>query len=207
MLKKISMAIVVMALYTGCVPNELSVNSTNKSSTKTDKNSWADDTNVDDKEDTNSDNSIDESSTEKPIKRIPFPQSEYRYLAKTGNGTIKGKVYLLDVYEKAILGKNTRLYLNPITSYSKQWYKESYLSSRKMEKADEKLFNYLKFTSSNSEGIFAFYGVPSGSYYLVGAVSCKDECGYDESVNVRLATEVRVNGDEVVESDLSRKVE
>ncbi len=203
MLKKTAIAIVIIALYTGCVPNDLSVHPT--PSNKTDKNSWANDTNVDDTEDT--DNNIDESGDKKPIKRIVFPKSEYHYLAKTGKGTIQGKIYITDAYEQAILGKNTRLYLNPITSYSKQWYKESYLSKRKMEQPDKRLFNYLKFTSSNNKGIFAFYGVPSGSYYLVGTVACKEQCGYDESVNIRLATEITIKGNEVVDRDLSKKVE
>ncbi len=210
MLQKIAITIVMIVLYTGCVPNDLSITPDKKTTTKKDKNLWADDTNIDDvtKSDNNSiDNSIDESGDKKPIKRIPFPQSEYHYLAKIGKGTIKGKIYLIDTYEQAILGKNTRLYLNPITSYSKQWYKESYLSRRKMESADKRLFNYLKFTSSNKNGIFAFYGVPSGRYYLVGTVACKEECGYDESVNIRLATEITIRPNQVVNRDLSKKVE
>ena len=204
MFKKTAITIAILILYTGCVPNDLAITPSD-TKTKKDKNSWADSTNVDDTQD--NDNSIDEKSSEAPIKRIPFPQSEYHYLAKTGKATIKGKVYLVDAYEQAILGKNTRLYLNPITSYSKQWYKQSYLSRKKMQKADKRLFNYLKFTSSNKDGLFAFYGVPSGSYYLVGTVPCKEQCGYDEAVSIRVATEVTVRDNEVVERDLSKKID
>lgn len=202
MFKKTAITIAILILYTGCVPNDLAITPSD-TKTKKDKNSWADSTNVD----SSSDNDSSTKSSNEPIKRIPFPQSEYHYLAKKGKATIKGKVYLVDAYEQAILGKNTRLYLNPITSYSKQWYKQSYLKRKRMDKADKRLFNYLKFTSSNKNGLFAFYDVPIGSYYLVGTVPCKEQCGYDETVSIRVATEVTVRANEVVERDLSKKID
>jgi hypothetical protein len=105
------------------------------------------------------------------------------------------------------MGAGTRLYLNPATSYSDQWFHESYLGGYKMEKADSRLFNYLRFTAANSDGKFAFYGVPSGSYYLIGTVKCGTECGYDTPKNIRIAKKVSVVGNQIVEKDLSRMVD
>jgi len=141
------------------------------------------------------------------IPRIDFPVEEYSRLSKSGNGTIKGVIYLSDAYGKKIYGKQTRLYLNPVTSYSKQWYQESYIGGYKMEKADKRLFNYLKFTASNTEGKFAFYGVPSGTYYVIGMVKCGKACGYDTPRNIRIAKEVSVQGSEVVDVDLGRMID
>ena len=141
------------------------------------------------------------------IPRIEFPQEEYSRLAKTGSGTIKGVIYVSDAYGKKIYGKQTRLYLNPVTSYSKQWYQESYIGGYKMEKADKRLFNYLKFTASNTQGKFAFYGVPSGTYYVIGMVKCGKECGYSSPRNIRIAKEVSVRGSEVVHVDLGRMID
>jgi len=138
------------------------------------------------------------------MERISFPVSEYSSLARRGKGTIRGIIYLKDAYGKAILGRSTRLYLNPITSYSKQWYNESYLDGYKMQKADSRLFNYLRFTASDNEGKFAFYGVPSGRYYLIGTVKCGSECGYSVTKNVRIASEIRISGNQVVEKRLTR---
>ncbi len=135
------------------------------------------------------------------IKRIPFPDDEYSQLPTTGNSTIKG-VIAITYNGRQILGRQTRLYLNPVTSYSNQWYRESYLGGHKMGKSDPRLFNYLKFTASNSNGQFAFYGVPKGSYYLVGTVQCS-ECG---GRNVRIARRVTVNGSNTVSIDLSKSL-
>jgi len=136
------------------------------------------------------------------IPRIPFPMDEYVRLARVGKGTVKGQIYITDGYEKKVVGKATRLYLNPKTSYSDQWYRESYIGGQKMQKADDRLFNYLRFTSSDANGNFAFYGVPSGSYYLIGTVRCGMECGYDTPKSIRIATLVKVKGNQVVQKDL-----
>ena len=141
---------------------------------------------------------------EEKMARIEFPTSEYYALARTGKGTIKGTIYITDSYGSRVLGSGTRLYLNPITSYSKQWYIESYLGGNRMEKADTRLFNYLRFTAADSQGKFAFYGVPSGSYYLIGTVKCAQECGYESEKSIRIATRVAIRGNQVITKDLTR---
>ena len=144
----------------------------------------------------------DLSAEPQKVARIPSPVKEYARLPRSGKGTIKGSIYLSDGYDLKIPGKDTRLYLNPKTSYSDQWYEESYIGGRKMAKADDRLFNYLRFTSSDANGNFAFYGVPSGTYYLIGTVKCGSECGYERPKNIRIATQVRVVGNQIVSKDL-----
>ncbi len=141
------------------------------------------------------------------VQRIPFPIAEYQSLQRTGKGTINGYIFVEDSYGKKIYGKNSKLYLNPITSYSKQWYQESYIKGKKMSKADAKLFNYVKFTASGEDGRFAFYGVPTGGYYITGSVVCGFECGYDTPKNIRIATEVFLHGNEIVNQDINKRVQ
>ncbi|TNF45194.1 MAG: carboxypeptidase regulatory-like domain-containing protein [Epsilonproteobacteria bacterium] len=207
MFKIVTMAIISlmsMSLFTGCVQPDLHPNKN--------KGFWgdfssADDVNMSDDNLTESEMMISEDDEENRLERIEFPVSEYTRLARTGKGTVRGKIYVTDAYDRPVVGENTRLYLNPLTSYSEQWYEESYLGGYKMQKADSRLFNYLKFTASDKNGKFAFYGVPSGSYYLIGTVKCGEECGYDSMKNIRIATKVTVRGNQVVKQDLTRMVE
>ena len=141
------------------------------------------------------------------MQRIAFPAGEYSALAHTGKGTVQGHIYLQDAYGKKIYGAKTRLYLNPVTSYSRQWYEQSYINGYKLGKADPRLFNYLKFTASDDTGSFAFYGVPSGRYYLIGTVTCGVECGYPNNKNIRIATEIFISGNQVLDQDLSRGIQ
>jgi len=179
-------------------------------------NVWADDTNINDVyiDDLDENNMTTESQTAiveeniaHEVKRIPFPSGEYRRLARLGKGTVKGSIYIQDYNGNKIPGRGTRLYLNPATSYSNQWYRESYIGGQKMEKADARLFNYLRFTASDNEGKFAFYGVPTGSYYLIGTVKCGTECGYDSPKSIRIAKRISIQGSQVLEANLSQSVE
>jgi len=140
------------------------------------------------------------------VQRIPFPEAEYSSLARTGNGRVMGSIYLITPSGKKVYGKQTRLYLNPVTSYSTQWYEKSYLGGAKMSKVDSRLFNYLKFTTSDNSGKFEFLNVPSGSYYLIGVVKCGAECGYDRAKNIRIAKKISVFGNSVKSVDLSKKL-
>ncbi len=215
------MAVFIGSLFilSGCVSNDYGLpqkSGSSRSSTSS-LNPWAEQTSTDEGENidisdldeniTESELGMTEEVAEKKLKRIPFPTAEYNRYAGTGKGTIKGAIYVKNPYGEKVFGSGTRLYLNPVTSYSNQWYTESYIGGKKMQKADSRLFNYLKFTASDSNGTFAFYGVPSGSYYLIGTVECGTKCGFDTSKSIRIATRVSVSGNNVVEQDLSRFVD
>ena len=140
------------------------------------------------------------------MDRMPFPLDEYRSLKKIGRSTVSGRVYITNsMNDKEIIGKGLKLYLNPVTSYSTQWYNESYLSGYKMSKVDKRLYNYLKFSSSNSNGKFDFFGVPKGKYYLIGSMMCGEECGLSSTEKIRLVKEIYV-GSGVTKIDLTKRV-
>jgi len=92
--------------------------------------------------------------------RMEFPIDEYRSLPSAGTGTISGRV---SCGEK---GKHYRMYLNPITSYSEEWYQTSFIEGNKLSPANQRLFEYLRFSTSTKKGVFNFYGVPPGEFYL-----------------------------------------
>jgi len=140
------------------------------------------------------------------VQRIAFPEAEYASIARQGSGRVVGHIYLTGATGSKIYGKQTRLYLNPVTSYSTQWFNKSYLGGAKMSKVDSRLFNYLKFTTSDSNGKFEFLNVPSGSYYLIGVVKCGAACGYDRVKNIRIAKKISVFGSNIKSVDLTKEV-
>ena len=127
------------------------------------------------------------------MERMPFPVDEYRHLSKRGSSTVSGKIYLENSHtSEKVTRDKIKLWLNPVTSYSRQWYEESYLGGYKLSKSDKRLYNYLKFTYSNGSGEFNFFGVPRGDYYLTGEITCSQECGFNESKSIRLVKEISV---------------
>ena len=140
------------------------------------------------------------------IERMPFPAEEYKYVKKRGRSTVSGMIYLENSYNsQKVPGQKIKLWLNPVTTYSRQWYQESYLGGYRLSKTDSRIYNYLKFTYSNESGKFNFFGVPSGDYYLVGTMSCGEECGFSQSKSIRLVREISV-GRGVTNVDLTKPV-
>jgi len=136
-----------------------------------------------------------ENRPKRVVKRIPFPQEEYRNLPKFGENEVSGRIYLIDsTTGEEIVKGNLKLYLNPVTSYSRQWYEESYLNGNKMTPPDKRLFNYLRFTISDSSGNFSFFGVPAGSYYLGAKIECDEGCGSSSQKVIRVVKEIYVDG-------------
>ncbi len=144
--------------------------------------------------------------TQEIVTRIPFPIDEYKKLHKSGNSTVRGTLYVVNAQGERIVGKRTRLYLNPVTSYSKQWYQESYLGGKRLGKADSRLFNYLKFSTSDKNGHFSFDNVPAGRYYLIGVVRCSKACGYNTPHSIRVAKEISVGKKDLVLTDLNKQL-
>ena len=154
---------------------------------------------------TSTTNNVDRLNGE-TMDRISFPLGEYRSLKKIGRSTVSGKVYIINsMTDKEVVGSGLKLYLNPVTSYSTQWYNESYLSGYKMSKVDKRLYNYLKFSSSNNNGKFDFFGVAKGKYYLIGSMMCGEECGLGSREKIRLVKEIYVSGG-VTKIDLTKRV-
>ena len=141
------------------------------------------------------------------VKRIAFPSKEYRKIKSLGKGTVSGSVFVKTSKSKKPKAR-IRLYLNPVTSYSKQWYREAYLQNLPMKSADKRIFKYLKFTTSSSRGKFNFYGVPNGDYYIVANISCGKECGYKKTHWFKVAKQISVVDGEntILDVDLSLRV-
>jgi len=194
--------VTVLLLTTSCTRNATVAHQPNEDRSGE---KWAQETNIDvngtDKNiTTDSKNAESAKLNNTVVPRVKFPLNEYKRLAKKGRATVRGMIYLDDGYGKKIYGKNTRLYLNPVTSYSKQWYDESYIQGYKLSKADSRLYNYLKFTTSDGTGKFAFFGIPKGSYYVIGSVNYNGK-------KIRIADEIYVKGSATVQTVLTRTID
>ena len=140
------------------------------------------------------------------MERMAFPVDEYRHLKKMGRSTVSGVVYLQNSHnDQKITGKKVKLLLNPVTSYSRQWYQESYLGKYKMSPVDKRLYKYLQSSYSSENGKFDFFGIPKGNYYLIATVSCGQECGFDKKETIRLVKEISV-GSGVTKVELMKHV-
>ena len=163
--------------------------------------------------DANIDGAIDQAEMESetihntPMQRMPFPVEEYAGIPKRGYSTVTGSVYVENSNSsEKIMGQKVKLWLNPVTSYSNQWYEQDYLGGYKLSKIDKRIFNYMKLEYSKPDGTFRFSGIPRGDYYLVGSVKCTKACGLSmNDKKIRLVKRISV-GSGVMHVDLMKNV-
>ena len=163
--------------------------------------------------DVNIDGEIDRAEMESAVthnttmQRMPFPVAEYARIPKRGYSTVTGSIYVENSNSgEKIMGEKVKLWLNPVTSYSNQWYQQDYLGGYKLTKIDKRIFNYMKLEYSKADGTFRFSGVPRGDYYLVGSVKCTNGCGLSiKDKKIRLVKRVSV-GSGVTHIDLIKNV-
>lgn len=138
-----------------------------------------------------------------PARRMAFPEAEYLALPKTGNATVKGQAFLTTKGGDVKVAAGKRVLMNPVTSYSLEWYERSYLPSRRMEESDPKLEAYIRTQIADGSGRFVFKSVPAGEYFITTTITWEVPTGYQGGVQVEggiVAKRIKVNAGEEVEA-------
>ena len=65
--------------------------------------------------------------------------------------------------------------LNPVTSYSKQWYQVHYRDRLNISNADPRYLDYVRKVNFDENGQFHFDKVPAGNYYLSAPIFWMEE--------------------------------
>lgn len=112
------------------------------------------------------------------IQRIPFPTEEYSRLATSGTATIKGQAFLKTRGGDVKTAAGNEVLLNPVTSYSQQWYEVNYLRQELISQADPQIWKHIKKKIADAEGRFTFEAVPPGDYFIATTVVWEAPTGY-----------------------------
>lgn len=138
------------------------------------------------------------------VTRIPFPENEYSQLQKEGSAIVKGQVFMKTRGGNVKYGAGEEILLNPVTSYSKQWFEVNYLGKRVMSAQDPRQKDYIKTTLADGEGRFIFKKVPAGRYYVVGNVTWEAVPNQMFPEGGIITKQITVNENEEVEIILTR---
>jgi hypothetical protein len=99
------------------------------------------------------------------VNRIPFPEAEYANLHVTGTGVVRGQVCLVARGGDEMVAAGNRVTLNPVTSYSSQWYESAHLK-QPLADPDPRINVYVREVDADAEGHFIFANIPEGEYFL-----------------------------------------
>jgi hypothetical protein len=139
-----------------------------------------------------------------PLPRMPFPEAEYSTLPKSGTGTatVRGQAFLKTRGGDVKTAAGNQVFLNPVTSYSIEWYEKSYLPNRPIQDADTRVVNYIPTQIADGSGHFVFKNVPAGEYFVSTNVTWEAPTGYQGALQVqggRVAKRIKVSATEEVE--------
>lgn len=145
--------------------------------------------------------------TRSTVQRIPFPANEYSQLAKEGSSTLRGQIFMKTRGGDIKFGAGQEIFLNPVTTYSNQWYEEIYLKGIPLSPMDDRQIAYVRTKVSDGNGRFEFKNIPAGEYYVSGVVTWESPTGYQGALQTqggRIAKKVKVGEKDEEEVILSR---
>lgn len=109
------------------------------------------------------------------IERIPFDLAEYSSLPSQGTASITGQAYIKLADGSVRYPDNAQARLNPVTSYSKQWYQVHYLDRLNITSADPRYLEYVRKVKFDEQGRFSFENIPAGNYYISAPIFWMEE--------------------------------
>ena len=106
------------------------------------------------------------------VDRIPFPEAEYAALPIIGSGTatVTGQAFLKTRGGDVKTAAGNSVLLNPVTSYSRQWFETEYIGGKPLADYDPRLEQFMVAKIVDAQGNFTFKNVPAGDYYVTTGV-------------------------------------
>lgn len=96
-----------------------------------------------------------------------FQEQEYAPYAGTGTASITGQVSLKTEEGYVTTGGGCKeVYLEPVTTYSSEWFHRQVLQNEPLADPDPRTIPYRRITQASTAGHFTFEQLQPGSYYL-----------------------------------------
>ncbi len=109
---------------------------------------------------------VKEKKALKTAEVLNFKPSTQTY-QKFGTSEIHGHVVYLTPSGQEITLKNTKIYLVPQNTTTDYWYNNYYLKNKESASISRTTVHYINATHLNLEKNFAFYGLATGTYYVI----------------------------------------
>jgi len=107
-----------------------------------------------------------------------FAPSEYSPYEGEGTGVVIGQAFLKTRGGDVKPGAGELVYLNPVTSYSTEWYERAVIAGEPLAEYDVRAKPYTRTAMCDGSGAFRFERLPAGEYYLACNIFWEVPSGY-----------------------------
>lgn len=129
----------------------------------------------------------------KITRKTTFNENEYKPYAQKGNFNLSGNACNM-LPDNLECPKKVYVFLNPVTSYSNEWYEKHWAGNKLIENPDKRAWTYHKKAIVEENGNFTFTDLPQGEYYI-GAELCakKIDAPTEKCRPIRMGDKITVN--------------
>jgi len=99
-------------------------------------------------------------------RQAKFIESEYAPYAGKGTSSIVGQAFLKTRGGDIKFAAGNMVTLNPVTTYSTEWFNIYILQNRRMELTDPRTTPFNRQTTADGNGNFEFRNLRAGEYYI-----------------------------------------
>jgi hypothetical protein len=100
-----------------------------------------------------------------------FIEDEYAPYGEAGTSTIVGQAFVTAEDGETKYGAGSAIYLNPVTTYSTEWFEVGILQGKHLSEADSRVWRFHREATADEMGRFKFTGLAAGEYYLATAIN------------------------------------
>ncbi len=112
------------------------------------------------------------SCAEGPVvtRRVPFNESEFKWTRGHGTGAVDGHAFIELKDGTVWYGRRTLIMLFPVNAYTTEFMERRYGKGENLATADDRMSQYLRDETADSEGRFSMRDLAPGEYYVGATV-------------------------------------
>jgi hypothetical protein len=138
-------------------------------------------------------------------RHAPIIDSEYEGYDQSGTSTIVGQAFLKTRGGDVKYGAGNVVNLNPVTTYSQEWFEVNIVQGFPIEPPDQRVAKYHKTVVADGNGRFKFSEIPAGDYYITCTITWEAPSPYGPAQTGGTAySKVTVKHHETIETVVTR---
>lgn len=100
-----------------------------------------------------------------------FDEAEYAAFSGNGTASISGQAFMKTRGGDVKYGAGETVTLNPVTTYSTEWWTVAVQRGVSMSEPDPRTSAYNRVATADGQGRFEFKGLPAGEYFVACSIS------------------------------------
>jgi len=130
-------------------------------------------------------------------RQIPFDESAFAAYARPGSGSVVGQLIATDE-GNSYPGEGVPITLVPVTAYTREMVERELGEGVTLTPSDSRFKKYVRITTADHQGNFAFHQIPAGEYFVAGEASWAETGSSDAYVHQWACERVKVRNGQTV---------